>query len=188
MTHKRRIKRGTPAELDLDIARFAYDEGRLAEAAQQLRELQSTFPDDDNVVGTLGYVEFEMGHFDIALTLLRRATELDPLWERWSLGVVHCPWKLEKFDEALDEISLLPTKFIPTRAGFWKMQKQPHFTREIHRGQSPYQVQEMARTVKRSGSKAVLRRAVQMRGACFVAMCAKYTTPSLVPACPGRVG
>jgi hypothetical protein len=68
------------------------------------------------------------------------------------------------------------------------MQKQPHFTREIHRGQSPYQVQEMARTVKKVRRKGRPTQGRRDEGARFVAMYAKYTTPSLVPACPGRAG
>jgi tetratricopeptide (TPR) repeat protein len=79
------------------------DEGKLHAARDTLRICAEMDPDSAVILATLGHVYYDMLEFEEASNLFKRAVELSPYTEAYSLGLFHSLWKLEKTAEAIEE-------------------------------------------------------------------------------------
>jgi len=98
------IEYGSEAQARLREAVDAFAAGDLALADAMLTRLRDECPDDAEVLGRSGFVKYAQGQHDAAESLFVRATALDPSRELWSVGLFHSLWKLNRSDEAFDEI------------------------------------------------------------------------------------
>ncbi len=55
-----------------------YNEGKLQDAAAKLRQIVSTYPENDAALYYLGICEFSLGDSGAAETHLKKAVEIDP--------------------------------------------------------------------------------------------------------------
>jgi len=62
----------------LDAALTAQREGRVSDAARRYREVLAVDPSNFDATHMLSLVEYEIGHYDEAVSLIRRAIELRP--------------------------------------------------------------------------------------------------------------
>jgi tetratricopeptide (TPR) repeat protein len=79
------------------------DAGQFTAAIDLLKNLTEFAPDDAIIHATLGRAHSEAGSPGNAIEAFRKATELDPYSEVYSLGLFHCLWDQQKHYEALEE-------------------------------------------------------------------------------------
>jgi predicted Zn-dependent protease len=80
------------------------DNGDLPGARQVLEQLVSAKPESAGYHSYLGYLCWEEGLLDQAVTAFHRATELNPESETASLGLFHSLWEMGQKEEALEEM------------------------------------------------------------------------------------
>jgi predicted Zn-dependent protease len=97
-------KKQTKLRADFDEAVKAQESGDLARARLLLTELHERAPDSVLILLTLAHTCWELSHLHEALELFRRATVLEPECEAASLGLFHLLWKVDRIDEAFDEM------------------------------------------------------------------------------------
>jgi tetratricopeptide (TPR) repeat protein len=79
------------------------DEGRMAEAQRLLERLISSGQQPPAVHAVLGYLYWEQGQLDNAISSFQKAVSLAPRSEDASLALFHCLWEKNATDEALSE-------------------------------------------------------------------------------------
>lgn len=90
---------------DIDKAFELNSKRDIAGAADILREILQHIPDDDDIsLGLAGTLLREAGDFENAVDAFRRVAAFRPDSERGSLGLFLSLWRLERYDEALDEL------------------------------------------------------------------------------------
>jgi predicted Zn-dependent protease len=79
-------------------------QGELLAAKEMLVSLAASSPHSVAVFAVLGDVYMEMGLLGEAISAFRSAVRLAPKLEGVSLALFHCLWKLNRRDEALEEV------------------------------------------------------------------------------------
>ncbi len=87
-----------------DEAVLLKDQQRLPEARALLLEIHLLEPTSPAVLAILADVYWDEGDLENAVKYFRKATELVPYSETVSLGLFHCLWEQEHYDEAFEEI------------------------------------------------------------------------------------
>jgi predicted Zn-dependent protease len=80
------------------------DQGCLDEASRLLEELAEQNPEDPVVALLLAGIFFDVQRFGDARALFAKIVHLKPKSELASRGLFHSLWKLERHDEAFDEM------------------------------------------------------------------------------------
>jgi tetratricopeptide (TPR) repeat protein len=89
----------------IDLAFELNQQGKNEESVAALSTIYKDIPADD--IGSLGIVGSlfrEANELDKGLYCFQKAFEVDPNNPRVSLGLFHSLWRLERYDEALDEL------------------------------------------------------------------------------------
>jgi tetratricopeptide (TPR) repeat protein len=85
------------------------DAGQLESAKNLLVELAEKDAQSIRILAALGSVYYDMGNWDEAVSVFKRAVELSPALEGVSKGLFHSLWKLGKQVEALEEVKRFQT-------------------------------------------------------------------------------
>lgn len=73
-------------------------------AASMLQKLSVELPGSAKVALTLGDTYSDLGELDHALPCFLKAVDLKPSSEIASLALFHCLWKMDRSDEAFEEM------------------------------------------------------------------------------------
>jgi predicted Zn-dependent protease len=83
--------------------------GQLKAAKELLIDLAQQDPKSTAILAVLGDVYWDLEELEEAISTFRRAIEIAPTLEAVSLGLFHCLWKLERREEAMEEIKRFQT-------------------------------------------------------------------------------
>lgn len=80
------------------------DAGQLESAMEIAVDLIQKEPNSLPVLALIGDLYWKLGQLQEAVDVFKRAVELAPSREGFSLGLFHCLWELGKRVEALEEV------------------------------------------------------------------------------------
>lgn len=80
------------------------EQGELGPARKILLELTEMDSKSPAIFAVLGDVCWDMKDHEAAVIFFKHATELSPTLEAVSLGLFHCLWKLDRRNEATEEV------------------------------------------------------------------------------------
>jgi tetratricopeptide (TPR) repeat protein len=91
-------------KIRFQAAVIAKDSGDLKTAREILSLV--TFEDSNSsaILAVLADTHWELGDLEAAVDCFRKACKITPTLEAVSLGLFHCLWKLQRFDEAFEEV------------------------------------------------------------------------------------
>ena len=80
------------------------NQGNIAEAINILEELTIERPDIAATFGMLGKILWDNGDMEKAIVSFEKATKVNPLSEKASLGLFHLLWEEDRKKEAIEEM------------------------------------------------------------------------------------
>jgi len=80
------------------------DIGNLEGASKLLLSMMKMYPDVPAIYLVSGGIYKNLEQLDEAVSCFRKAVQLEPKSELASLGVFHCLWQKEEYDDALHEM------------------------------------------------------------------------------------